>query len=88
LLDDVSRKKKSFLCEQLICILTPNHLLYYYNINIQLGYEPKKNFLDFGLSWLTSLQFIVCYVAGFYKPTIPQSPPSHCGITAHATMPG
>ncbi len=33
--------------------------------------------LDFGLSWLTSLQFIHYYVAGFYKPTIPQSPPSH-----------
>jgi hypothetical protein len=34
-------------------------------------------FLDFGLSWLTSLQFIQYHVAGFYKPTIPQSPPSH-----------
>jgi hypothetical protein len=36
-------------------------------------------FLDFGLSQLTSasLQFIHCHVAGFYKPTIPQSPPSH-----------
>jgi hypothetical protein len=34
-------------------------------------------FLDFGLSQLTSLQFIQCHVAGFYKPTIPQSPPSH-----------
>jgi hypothetical protein len=33
--------------------------------------------LAFGLSWLTSLQFIQYYVAGFYKPTIPQSPPSH-----------
>ncbi len=33
--------------------------------------------LDFGLSWLTSLQFIQYNVAGFYKPTIPQSPPSH-----------
>jgi len=33
--------------------------------------------LDVGLSWLTSLQFILCFVAGFYKPTIPQSPPSH-----------
>jgi len=33
-------------------------------------------FLDFGLSWLTSLQFIQYHVAGFYKPTIPQSPPS------------
>ena len=32
---------------------------------------------DFGLSQLTSLQFIHCHVAGFYKPTIPQSPPSH-----------
>jgi hypothetical protein len=34
-------------------------------------------FLDFGLSQLTSLQFIHCHVAGFYKPTIPQSSPSH-----------
>jgi hypothetical protein len=33
--------------------------------------------LDFGLSWLTSLQFIQYHVAGFYKPTIPQSSPSH-----------
>jgi hypothetical protein len=33
--------------------------------------------LDFGLSRLTSLQFIHVYEAGFYKPTIPQSPPSH-----------
>ena len=34
-------------------------------------------FLDFGLNRLTSLQFIQYHVAGFYKPTIPQSPPSH-----------
>ena len=33
--------------------------------------------LDFGLCRLTSLQFIQYHVAGFYKPTIPQSPPSH-----------
>ncbi len=33
--------------------------------------------LDFGLSRLTSLQFIQYHVAGFYKLTIPQSPPSH-----------
>jgi hypothetical protein len=33
--------------------------------------------VDFGLSQLTSLQFIHCHVARFYKPTIPQSPPSH-----------
>jgi hypothetical protein len=33
--------------------------------------------LDFGLSRLTSLQFIQYHVTGFYKPTIPQSPPSH-----------
>ncbi len=33
--------------------------------------------LDFGLSWLTSLQFIQYPVAGFYKPSIPQSPSSH-----------
>jgi hypothetical protein len=29
--------------------------------------------MDFGLSRLTSLQFIQYHVAGFYKPTIPQS---------------
>jgi hypothetical protein len=34
-------------------------------------------FLDFGISRLTSLHFILCHVAGLYKPTIPQSPPSH-----------
>ena len=43
--------------------------------------EVKANLLiflsDFGLSWLTSLQFIQYNVAGFYKPTIPQIPPSH-----------
>jgi hypothetical protein len=33
--------------------------------------------LDFGLSQLTSLQFIQYHVAGFCKPTIPQSPPSN-----------
>ncbi len=33
--------------------------------------------LDFGLSRMTSLQFIQYHVAGFYKPTIPQSPPYH-----------
>ena len=33
--------------------------------------------LDFGLSRLTSLQFIQYHVARFYKPTVPQSPPSH-----------
>ncbi len=33
--------------------------------------------LDFGLSRLTSLQFIQYHVAGFYKPTIPQSSPFH-----------
>ncbi len=32
--------------------------------------------LEFGLSRLTSLQFILNHEAGFYKPTIPQSPPS------------
>ncbi len=47
--------------------------------------SPNKNstllyffLLNFGLSWLTSSQFIQYHVAGFYKPTtIPQSPPSH-----------
>ncbi len=34
-------------------------------------------FLDFGLSQVTCLQFIQYHVAGFYKPIIPQSPPSH-----------
>jgi hypothetical protein len=54
-------------------------LLYFYN------FLPTKCLLffffffllDFGLSRLTSLQFIQYHVAGFYKPTIPQSPPSH-----------
>jgi len=32
---------------------------------------------DFGLSQLRSLQFILYHIAGFYKPTVPQSPPSH-----------
>ncbi len=34
-------------------------------------------FCFFGLNQLTSLQFILYHVAGFYKLTIPQSPPSH-----------
>jgi hypothetical protein len=34
-------------------------------------------FGDFGLSQLTNLQFILYDVAGFYKPTISQSPPSY-----------
>jgi hypothetical protein len=38
---------------------------------------------DFGLSRLTSLQFIQYHVAGFYKPTIPQSPPSHFAGLQH-----
>jgi hypothetical protein len=33
--------------------------------------------LEFGLSRLTSLQFIQYHVAGFYKLTILQSSPSH-----------
>jgi hypothetical protein len=40
--------------------------------------------LDFGLSQLTtSLKFILYHVAGFYKPTIPQSPPSHFAGLQH-----
>ena len=31
--------------------------------------------LDSGLSRLTSLPFIMCHAPGFYKSTIPQSPP-------------
>jgi hypothetical protein len=44
--------------------------------------------LGFGLSQLTSLQFIQYHVAGFYTPTIHKVHPTICGITAHATMPG
>ncbi len=46
--------------------------------------------LDFGLNPLTSLQFIQYHVAGFYKPTIPQSPPSHLRdySTCNYAMPG
>jgi hypothetical protein len=40
--------------------------------------QLKIHFLhNFGLSWLTSLQFIQYHVVRFYKLTIPQSPPSH-----------
>jgi len=48
-------------------------------LGITGGVRVLKNvffWLDFGLSRLTSLQFILCHVAGFYKPTIPQSLPS------------
>ena len=44
--------------------------------------------LDFGISRLTSLQFIQYHVAGFYNPTFHKVHPPICGITAHATMPG
>ncbi len=40
----------------------------------QLFLKTKNNI---GLSRLTSLQFILWYVAGFYKPAIPQSPSSY-----------
>jgi hypothetical protein len=40
-------------------------------------YSELMLLLDFGLSGLTSLQFIQYHEAGFYKPTIPKSPPSH-----------
>jgi hypothetical protein len=49
-------------------------------LDMLLKIQSIRNFyllLDFGLSRLTSLQFIQYHVAGFYKPTIPQSPPSH-----------
>jgi hypothetical protein len=39
--------------------------------------------LDFGQIRLTSLQFNQYHVAGFYKPTIPQSPPSHFAGLQH-----
>ncbi len=40
-------------------------------------------FLDFGLSRLSSLLFIQYHIAGIYKPTIPQSPPSHFAGLQH-----
>ncbi len=49
--------------------------------NVQIFFKKPShlswNTFFFSLSWLTSLQLILCHVAGFYKPTIPQSPPSH-----------
>ncbi len=45
-------------------------------------YQPSF-FWVFGLSRLTSSQFIQWYVPGFYEPTIPQSPPSH--LQAYST---
>ena len=39
-------------------------------------------------SWLADkLDFILSYVAGFYKPTILKVLPPFCRITAYATMP-
>jgi hypothetical protein len=61
------------------------HLCNYSSISMNIAFFFL---LDFGLSWLTSLQFIQYHVAGFYKPTIPQVHPPICRITAHATMPG
>jgi hypothetical protein len=54
------------------CKLCPQRLIYYFQKNIFFLF-----FLDFGPSRLTSLQFIQYHAAGFYEPTIPQSPPSH-----------
>jgi hypothetical protein len=47
-------------------VLIVNHVFYFFVF-----------WSDFGLSWLTSLQFIQYHVAGLNKPTIPQSSPSH-----------
>ena len=46
-------------------------------INFTLKIAHFFLLLDFGLSRLTSLQFIQYHVAGFYKLTIPLSLPSH-----------
>ena len=54
--------------------------LFYYSAEhlLQAKIVRKALFLlDFGLSGLTSLQFIQYHLAGFYKPTITQSVPSH-----------
>jgi hypothetical protein len=42
--------------------------------------------LDFVLSQLTSLQFILYYVTGFYKPTVLKVPT--LPFAGYATMPG
>jgi hypothetical protein len=47
------------------------------NSKARFSNEGHFFLLDFGFIWLTSLQFIQYHVAGFYKLTIPQSPPSH-----------
>jgi hypothetical protein len=56
-------------------------LKFLWSKNITQGKDSRKKvfllLLDFDLTRLTSLQFIQYHVAGFYKPTIPQSPPSH-----------
>ncbi len=44
---------------------------------LYLGHNHFWRQNNIGLSLLTSLQFIIWYVAGFYKPTIPQSPSSY-----------
>jgi hypothetical protein len=49
-----------------------NLLIFQVSIN-----HDKFFLLGFGLSRLTSLQFIQYHVAGFYKPCILHSPPSH-----------
>ena len=50
--------------------------------------QPFLCVLDFGPGQLTSFMFILCYEAGFYKPTVLKIHPPISGITAHATMPG
>jgi hypothetical protein len=68
-----------YLTEDLIL-----HSLFYIGWNIFFFFF----FFGFGLSQLTSLQFIQYHVAGFYKPTILQSYLQDYSTTQHATMPG
>ena len=58
----INCRRKEIL-PQILCLTYPNLFFFF--------------LLDFDLSRLTSLQFIHYHLAGFYKPTIPQSPPSH-----------
>ena len=48
----------------------------FFSYDFEIRYKKVIIFLDFALSRLTSLQFIQYHVAGFKKPTIPQSTPS------------
>jgi hypothetical protein len=61
----------------MVIFVLSNILKFPIHVYIMVHFMSLSFFGVFGLSRLTCLQFIQYHVAGFTKPTIPQSPPSH-----------